>query len=1220
MKTKVTLSEQELRSLIKAALIQEAPEAPGTTTALTSSSYIKDAVASASDFNPAKRLALIKYLTGIDADAWWKTVKNLCTIAQAQYVTSGGVVWSSNANTVYETNPKEFLDGFLNYCTLGVLSFKTVTLRSTRSGTGPDSSLTLTPKHAFDVIMSEDGNTAYVKDNALATQCNALLGVGSSILIDQSGDDLLKDEIIDKLLVTKQAHVSGETPSDMPKNLCYTYVPESVKKRIKTEFEQAWAARRDRIEKVLDDTNREVYETFLYMPLLNPRIWLQPDHPPDSPLFTPWRMTWSACYLLSDILVKHGDDGKYAIMTQLYRIMSRGTSLNIADAPGADYALAGGLNVSNIEESRMARLVVNSVMLTEADLRRVIAAALSEGIFGRSAARAGIDIASDVAGAGARMVGRAADAAAAEGEALDAAGRSITEFGTLLSKGDIIAASKFDIPEIFENGIDNLKLMLGQRIARDMPDQLPAIDEAVVLANLRSPKGATVSSDGATKIVECFNKLTEIAVAKAKGIDTATLEKQFDDLAATISDQDRVILASTSEPLSKRSSSPQTATTEVVRTSGKGIREESAKWLENQGAAITSDWDLKASVDPSTNKIVVSIRRPNVTYDSSTKTFTITISSTDRISIDEAKRDVAKQASALVSRIPRDARYAGVDLEDYVLEPIIATRNKLNDDILLKQIVADVTNSVYSAVDEAASKAIPNGTTAGLFDTAGTSKIGDKIFTFFDYLATSNPRKGLLPFVQTGLTDVKGHKIQAGSLSKSAWENLKPNLAPGATSGQKAKAYVQNLLRFIATFGAATYELYGTITKLKALAGQRSVSAIGKGLTKIPNVAAKGLGSKMISWVEGEKLGHYVGLGAFHAASYGLALALTKITGETSEKEVSEPFAWRMIKTLYKDINTGIISFNNKGVTLFAGGIPRVLLDIIIQSYSSANSTDVKDFDSMSAALSSTGTPDTSAVNEILVNAFRNLYTSAILASDPVTQVFPGLQGTFANVFPELNDIVEEAKTTAAAAMAGTQAVAEQIGQGSRPGSALAAGTQAATAMKQASARLQQSIDMYKSAVQSLSDGTDVQLNLDSARVSIIEDAVVALTSPDSAEAGAVLKSSAISTKVILVEDDLGRGDAQEAEVSETLDVAAKILYDNQSYFEFATTYLEYSGDPATGVAIAASRGKFGQEFLGKLNDSDAKQALAVLAKGWEESAGTLAKALSVVTRQDAEQ
>ena len=1215
---KATLTEKDLRLLIKAALIQEAP---GATAVLTSSSYIKDAVAAASDFNPTKRLDLISHLTGIDANAWWTSVKTLCTIANAQNVKSNGVVWTSNiTNTSYETNPKEFLDGFLNYCTLGVLSFKTVTLGSIRR-TGLDQSLTLTPKHAFDVIMSEDGNTAYVQNNALATQCNELLGINASILFDQSGDDLLKDEVIDKLIKTKVVPVSGESPSEMPKNLCYTYMPDSVKTRIRAEFDKAWAERRDRIEKVLDDTNREVYESFLYMPLLNPRIWLQPDHPPDSPLFTPWRMTWSACYLLSDILVKHGDDGKYAIMTQLYRIMSRGTSLNVADAPGADYALAGGLNADSLEESRMARLVVNSVMLTEADLRRVIAAALSEGIFGRSAARAGIDIAGGAAMAGARMVGKVVNSAAAEGEALDAAGRSITEFGTLLSKGDIIAASKFSIPAIFEAGIDNLKLMLGQRITKDMPDQLPEIDVAVVQANLRSPKGVTVSNDGATKIVECFKKLTEIAVAKAKGIDTATLEKQFDDLAATISDQDRAILASTSEPLSKRSSSPQAATTEVVRTSGKGIREESAKWLENQGAAITGDWDLKAAVDPSTNKIVVSIRRPNVTYDSSTKTFTITISSTERISIDEANRDVAKQASALVSRIPRDARFAGVDLADDVLEPIIATRNKLNDDTLLKDIVADVTKSVYSAVDEAASKAIPNGTTAGLFDTAGTSKIGDTIFTFIDYLSIANPRKGILPFVQTGLTDVKGHKIQAGSISKLAWESLQPDLARPRLPGAEAKGYAKNLLRFIATFAAATYELYGTITKLKALAGQRAVSGIGKGLTKISNAAAKGAGSKMISWVESEKLGHYVGLGAFHAAGTGLSWALTGLTGETTEKEVSESSAWRMIKTLYEDINTGIISLNNKGVTLFSGGIPRGLLDVVIQSYSSANSTDVKDFDNMASALSSdsSGKPGSSAVNEILVNAFRNLYTSAILDSDPLTQVFPGLQGTFENLFPEINSIMEEAKASAAAAMTGTKTTIAEIGKGTQPENALAAGTQAATAMKQAAARLQQSIDIYKSAVQSISSGTDVQLDLDSARVSIIEDAVVALQSPESTKAGAVLKSTAISTKTILVVDDLGRTDAQEAEVSETLDVAAKILYDNQSYVEFATDYLEYSGDPSTGVAIAASRGKFGQEFLGKLDDPAAKKALAELSKGWESSAATLAQALSVITRQEAE-
>ena len=1224
---KVKLTEKELRKVLEEVLLEVAPNAEKS---LTPNSYIKDVVASTTSFSPAKRLELIKKLTGIDGNNWWESVKSSCTVSHAQNVKSGATVWSDASNTTYSSNPASFLDNFLNFCILGLMSLKTVTIGSARAPNG-DSRLSLTPNAVFDVVISDDGVTAYVQSDALKNDCKSYFGIDNVILFEQSGVDLLRDAAIDKLINAERGGGPVTNEGTQPKNLCYSYIPQSKKENIKKDLEAGFKKHQSNIQGVLDDTSREVYETYLYMPLLNPRIWLQPDHPPDSPLFTPWRMTWSACYLLSDILTQYGEDGKFAILTQLYRIMRRGTSINVTDAPGADYALGGGIS---LEE---ARFMVGNIMMTEMDLRRVISASLIAKMTDKSVINemkipglgSAVDVGADIARGTGRVVAagasRVAAAAESEGQALKAAGGSISTFAESLRAGTIVAVSKFNIPEMFASGLPNLQFRLGQTIAKNFPETGLPLPEADLINTVVSSRKAALSPSAPTHLQTCYEQLAVIAAKRAKGQDTAAEDAAFKVAADKLTPQDRALVATSlnNQKLSSSSNARNAAVTTVRDAAIPEMKSQNADWLTGQMETVAPGFGLKAEVDAAGN-IQVTMNKPKVTYDPSAKTVNMTFERGERINFDNLDAELRRQSSALRSSgasaadIQR-ATFVGVDLPDDVRSAIVSAKKSLSASETNLPIIRSVTDTLYDAVDAALPIAVPNKTTDGLFTTTGTSRVAEKVATFVDYLTATNPSKGLVPFLDTPLTDIKGKKIAAGSLSRMAWEDLKPNLSSTPTNWEIAKAGAQQVLRFITTFGAAGYELSTSVLKAKALAGQYAVKAIATAATKADATLIKGAGAKVSRAIENEMFGHYIGLGAFAGTSLLLGTGITAKTKETTDKEVQEAGWYRLLKTLYVDLNTSPITFNNKGVTFVAGGIPRVVIDLALSAYSETVSTDVKDYDSMTSALKAAageGEGDaTAAVEDMLVSAFRNMYKNGILDADPTSQIFPGLQKSFADIFPEITALAEAAKQTAAVTLEGTATTIEALNRGKNPQAAVAAGAATKQTADAAAANLRATIEQYKSAITTSEDTSELEADLNSARLSLVEDAVAALQGGDPSQGGVQLRDAALQIKPIMVTEDYGRADAQEAETSETLDVAAKILYDSSSYFEFATNYLEYIDGPQ-GVAIAASRGKYGQEFLGELNKSEAKAAFKSLSDAWEESNAAMAEALRSVVRQ----
>ena len=233
---KVKLTEKELRKVLEEVLLEVAPNAEKS---LTPNSYIKDVVASTTSFSPAKRLELIKKLTSIDGNKWWESVKSSCTVSHAQNVKSGATVWSDASNTTYSSNPASFLDNFLNFCILGLMSLKAKTIGSARAPNG-DSRLSLTPNAVFDVVISDDGVTAYVQSDALKNDCKSYFGIDNVILFEQSGVDLLSDSAIDKLIKAERGGGPVSNEGTQPKNLCYSYIPEAKKASIKKDLEDGF--------------------------------------------------------------------------------------------------------------------------------------------------------------------------------------------------------------------------------------------------------------------------------------------------------------------------------------------------------------------------------------------------------------------------------------------------------------------------------------------------------------------------------------------------------------------------------------------------------------------------------------------------------------------------------------------------------------------------------------------------------------------------------------------------------------------------------------------------------------------------------------------------------------------------------------------------------------------------------------------------------------------
>jgi hypothetical protein len=1052
------LKEHELRAVIRAALNEAAPSADVESSAVD---MMGDLVKRTSGFSPATRLQLINKLTGVDKTGWWNDVLEKCSIDNVIKVkASGGRTWSGNDSTLYSRQPAQFLNGFLNFCISSIMSGKDVQLSSisTPKAGAIDQTLTLSANKFFDVIVSDDGTTAYVYPAlpALVDQCRTYF----------STENVKTFEDLDFALVLQnetflQKVIKTELPARDPdastgQNLCWTYVPERKQAEIRSGIEAANAQAVEGLQAVLDKTDDEVYEAYLYTPLLMPQVWKNPDLPPESPLYTPWRMTYAACNLMADIMINHGDLGKYAVLSHIFRLADRGTQLNIFDAPGMDYA------VGKSESLNEAHLIVKGMFLTETDLRRVIRAALEYNILNEGIVPDPVDVlrgvgklatgAAELGGeAGAAVVKAASEAGEAsltvtqkmsdfiQGVKTGSYIESVTSRLNLFSKipEDIKSATAIQalLKKIHKVVLANAGPGIGLPGPGGSPTAFDAISRRIadeIVTTMELADGNPIDTADAQKIADAFRALLS-SIVKRSGTGTA-LDADVAFKAATDGLSQNAVLAIRTkiEEFKRVLQDPiileDVSDIFIPRAVVDAMKDNAAAALQTVLERSYGTVAVKIESVPLAGggkKITLKVPRPTAIVGTSAANKSVTIDPADLVDIDTVPSILASFRGNITTERATELYQTAVTGRTGVtnLPAYKQAAASLNDGNEYERLRRQISTDFLNAAADALPTALGNGQIRGVVQMPAAPRtdmakffidnVVDPVGNLIPKLNPFDPTQGVIPFIDLPadkITDVNGQMIRSASLTRDAWKSFKssasvaagaPSIPGGAapTKLERGRAGGIATLKFIGALAATALDFSSMVSRGTTLGGMKGLERVGRRLSTSKSAIPRGAGAGMMGLVKRPWLGRVAGGAVGHGVAAGAVTAIGFIGSDifTPDKQQQSSAGVNIAKTLVVDFFKSPVTFTNRGVTFFAGGPLRFVADIVVGVYED-NTTEIKDFNAMMEALSPDG--DTAAptarldkANEVLTNLFSNLLKNAFTTSDVQH---------FSKFFPEL--------------------------------------------------------------------------------------------------------------------------------------------------------------------------------------------------------------------------
>ncbi len=1290
--SRIHLKEHELRAVIRAALNEAAPSAdkaapsadkaaPSADVESSAVDMMGDLVKRTSGFSPATRLQLINKLTGVDKTGWWNDVLEKCSIDNVIKVkASGGRTWSGNDSTLYSRQPAQFLNGFLNFCISSIMSGKDIQLSSisTPKAGAIDQTLTLSANKFFDVIVSDDGTTAYVYPAlpALVDQCRTYFSTENVKTFEDQDFALvlLNETFLQKVIKTELP--ARDPDASTGQNLCWTYVPERKQAEIRSGIEAANAQAVEGLQAVLDKTDDEVYEAYLYTPLLMPQVWKNPDLSPESPLYTPWRMTYAACNLMADIMINHGDLGKYAVLSHLFRLADRGTQLNIFDAPGMDYA------VGKSESVNEAHLIVKGMFLTETDLRRVIRAALEYNILnegdlidaGRAAARGVSSLATGTAELGAELGAAAVKSAREAGEASLTASQKLNAFVDEVKLGSHIKGviTKLNLFSAIPAAIrDSLFSRIHRSILVDatpsvgLPGGATTPFDAIstkisreIAETLSLEDGGRIDDAEAQNVAEAFRILLFATMQRAANINADEADAKFKTIASRLSQNTVLAINAKAAALKVAVLDPEILTDVgdifIPSTKIDQMRTAAAVALQRtlQLEYPTTSVKVEHIVDPARNinKITLLVPKPTAVAGTGAGR-SMTLDTTNLIDIDTLPSVLTTLSGTgrnalspnVATALYNDAltRVTGVaNLDTY--RQSAAALNNGNEYIKLRQ---QVTLDYLDAAADALPLTLANRELRGTLQMPPAPRTGmakffvDKIINpavdTIPKLNPYDPSQGVMPFfgLPANVTDVHGRMIQSASLTSSAWKTFKSSasVAMGAptssgaapTKAERAGEGAWAAVKFIGALAATAFDSAAIVGRGTTLLGMKGLQGLGGKLAKSPRAIPRGVGQGLKNLATSPISGRLAGGAAGHGVAAAVAYAVGWIGSDvlTTDKQQKSSTGVNVAKTLAIDLLKQPITLTNKGMTFLSGGPLRFVADIVLGVYED-NSTQVKDFNAMMEALSGPpGTPPTAKLdkaNEVLSNLFSNLLKNAFTANDTANFIkyFPKLVTTdlVAAMIPK--ELRQESYAMMKSAQEGTKAAVTAL-LGGEYRSAEQRLEDATRAGEAAAAKIRARLDTFESQKKDLGvsfdESSEILSSLESSRTSVVAVTIRGIKD-DSAQSGASSIAGSIAQfQSLLVEDTFGRGSDDSEEVLRgQYSEIAQFLFDSSDYFDVLTKYYETAAGDEA-TALASAVGPLGLEFSGDLDDAKTKEIMTGLAGVWATSGASVAEVLSAM-------
>lgn len=1245
--SKVKLTEEDLRKVINAALLEApgAPAAPSDLGGIHINTFISDLVKASSNFNPEVRLKFLGSLKGAEtARPWFDSIATSCTVNNLMNV----VGWSAPGKTQYNTNPGAFLNDFLNFVIIQVMSGKIVLIPSLSNRNNPDDKLKIGAVKLYDIIALDDVTYVYPGSPALIASCKTYLGEGRvTTFADPSFISIIADDAkLTDIMAGKLSPDSKLRDEDQPAaNTCYSYVSDQAKQSAAAKVEEEINEIVRQMQPALDYTSQEVFESYLYMPLLAPRVWKTPELSPGSPLYTPWRMTWAACNLMSDILTKHGNLGKAAVLTQIYKIINRGTSLNVFDAPGEDFALGAAI--------REARFQVGSIMLTEHDLRRVINAALTAKIGNKKLNEGnwftnlfGMPDPTDVARAARAVgsaVGGAADAAGAalraEGEAVEAAAGSLDSFvGSVRAGEKFLEDSGFlrrlgladvynDIikPQLGRTYMSSIQKNILANLANKLIDASgnpkTAIRDAIVeeLRRRIVVSQKIISQDDAQNLASAYMCLLSMTASRAAALDANVddLRRYFTGFSSAISPEGKRLLhAADQDALTLSFASVSDDIINLTRADADAavadmIGKSTALLSNGVGRTIRSAARSLIAIefDPASQSILIKV--PQATFSGPINNQVATLGTF-------ADVEFTAYYNALTAAKKRAYETA---LNAAGLPPI-QDLNKAAKSLAAPEAYNTAINTTLGALTTASANSLKVTTASS--DVAGVlpgTKSKGLLSTLSD--AWESPGRfspvsssgGIIPGVPLPfLKDPSGRQIESAAATRAAWNFFQANRA--------SRNYGRAALGFATSFAALTYDAATMVTRAKSYAGTKVLQGVASLASKSSSSWVKGAGTALGKTLRNRPTtAAYLGLGTAWLISSSVESLASWATGGTTTKKVGES-GKNVLRTMYVDLNKPPISISGSGVSLLAGGPLRVLGDIVVAAWDARfNAASSEDLVLMLKILQGEGDPKSPAavIDDALSSGFSNLFKNAV-SKDEASDILI--------YFPELSEgFVEAALPEGFVAWmqsltAGWDTDTEEVVRALEAGDMKRAQEASADALAEAQENIriaQAMAEEYKNAKESLGvsfAGTASALDkLETNRAACIAAVNKALKQANST--GFITEIQQYRNSLVV--DNYGRGSDTGYEL-DIIDSLSAVFFDAESFFDLTTDFYEFAGADVSdnGTALAAAlkknQGTYGIEFSGDLSDPYTEQVLDTLASSWSASAESVGILLNAIT------
>ena len=363
MKTKVTLSEQELRRLIRATLL----EVDDDTAAL-------DSIPFDEPLDPSKIGAtgeidyLLKAFNQFSPDdivisaaenlpTAEKTPKAIKAFLEAKESSYGFTTpaWPGSG-TIDEQRQRAF-----EYVTL-LLKCKIIDLLN-------DKNNTVNPRYVFfidDAVYRRDQiNPA---DQATIEKLSGELGITSPAIqfntptfFEKLGDKAFVETISDP---NSGAAVAGPLKEEFPTSF---YISKALAETFNKKAQAAAAAAVVKIEALLNQFDTDFVENFFCTPLVFPDVWKKYCFDISHPLSTPWRQSYVIMNIASQAASVAG--GAAALYSKLMSYYTQGASVQMGEKVGQQDPFAPTNMFRSLQESK-------KILVTLDELKRVISAAL----------------------------------------------------------------------------------------------------------------------------------------------------------------------------------------------------------------------------------------------------------------------------------------------------------------------------------------------------------------------------------------------------------------------------------------------------------------------------------------------------------------------------------------------------------------------------------------------------------------------------------------------------------------------------------------------------------------------------------------------------------------------------------------------------------------------------------------------------------------------------